>query len=149
MSWDLGLRDEAAGPVTATVTRRVKPGHEAAYEEFLAGINGAAKGFPGYLGEEVFRPADAHPVPHRAGELVHAAGPAWRAAAALQDGHRHLGDNLPADHAGRPRHGAPHRALAARSQAGGDDAGDRVPDDVGRHAACDPAVAPVALSRPQ
>jgi len=44
------------GPVTATVTRRVKPGHQAAYEEFLAGIGGAAKAFPGYLGEEVFRP---------------------------------------------------------------------------------------------
>ena len=47
----------AAGPVTATVTRRVKPGHEAAYEKFLADISGAAKAFPGYLGEEVFRPA--------------------------------------------------------------------------------------------
>jgi antibiotic biosynthesis monooxygenase (ABM) superfamily enzyme len=46
------------GPVTATVTRRVKPGHEAAYEEFLTGINSAARAFPGYLGEEVFRPAD-------------------------------------------------------------------------------------------
>ena len=57
MSWEPELRDEAAGPVTATVTRRVKPGHEAAYEEFLADINGAAKAFPGYLGEEVFRPA--------------------------------------------------------------------------------------------
>src|SRR5215475_8300754 len=57
MSGDPELRDEAAGPVTATVTRRVKQGHEAAYEEFLAGINGAAKAFPGYLGEEVFRPA--------------------------------------------------------------------------------------------
>jgi antibiotic biosynthesis monooxygenase (ABM) superfamily enzyme len=48
-----------AGPVTATVTRRVKPGHEAAYEEFLAGIGGAARAFPGYLGEEVFRPTAA------------------------------------------------------------------------------------------
>jgi uncharacterized protein len=57
MSWEAELRDEAAGAVTATVTRRVKPGHEAAYEQFLAGINGAAKAFPGYLGEEVFRPA--------------------------------------------------------------------------------------------
>jgi antibiotic biosynthesis monooxygenase (ABM) superfamily enzyme len=47
----------AERPVTATVTRRIKPGHEAAYEEFLAGISGAAKAFPGYLGEEVFRPA--------------------------------------------------------------------------------------------
>jgi uncharacterized protein len=51
------LPASAAGPVTATVTRRVKPGHEAAYEQFLAGISGAAKAFPGYLGEEVFRPA--------------------------------------------------------------------------------------------
>ena len=57
MSREPEWQEQAAGPVTATVTRRVKPGHEAAYEEFLAGINGAAKAFPGYLGEEVFRPA--------------------------------------------------------------------------------------------
>jgi antibiotic biosynthesis monooxygenase (ABM) superfamily enzyme len=48
---------DGPGPVTATVTRRVKPGHEAAYEQFLAGIGGAALAFPGYLGEEVFRSA--------------------------------------------------------------------------------------------
>jgi antibiotic biosynthesis monooxygenase (ABM) superfamily enzyme len=47
----------ADGPVTTTVTRRVKPGHEAAYERFLAGIGAAARAFPGYLGVEVFRPA--------------------------------------------------------------------------------------------
>jgi antibiotic biosynthesis monooxygenase (ABM) superfamily enzyme len=47
----------AEGPVTTTVTRRIKPGHEAAYEAFLAGISGAARAFPGYLGVEVFRPA--------------------------------------------------------------------------------------------
>jgi antibiotic biosynthesis monooxygenase (ABM) superfamily enzyme len=35
----------------------VKPGHEAAYEEFLEGIIGAASRFPGHLGVEVFRPA--------------------------------------------------------------------------------------------
>jgi antibiotic biosynthesis monooxygenase (ABM) superfamily enzyme len=46
----------ADGPVTTTVTRRIKPGHEAAYEGFLAGISGAAQAFPGYLGIEVFRP---------------------------------------------------------------------------------------------
>jgi len=46
----------AAGPVTTTVTRRVKTGHEAAYEQFLEGIIGAASLFPGYLGVEVFRP---------------------------------------------------------------------------------------------
>jgi antibiotic biosynthesis monooxygenase (ABM) superfamily enzyme len=44
------------GPVTTTVTRRVKPGHEGAYEDFLAGIIGAAGSFPGYLGAEVSRP---------------------------------------------------------------------------------------------
>src|SRR5262249_12856331 len=57
MSGEPGLRDEAAGPVTATVTRRVKAGHEAAYEQFLAGINGAAQAFPGDLGEGGVRPA--------------------------------------------------------------------------------------------
>ena len=46
----------AAESVTATVTRRVKAGHEAAYEEFLQGIIAAASRCPGYLGTEVFRP---------------------------------------------------------------------------------------------
>ena len=53
---DAELAGGAEGPVTTTVTRRVKPGHEAAYEGFLAGISGAARAFPGYLGVEVFRP---------------------------------------------------------------------------------------------
>jgi antibiotic biosynthesis monooxygenase (ABM) superfamily enzyme len=48
---------DTGGPVTTTVTRRVKPGHEAAYEEFLEGIIGAASRSPGHLGVEVFRPA--------------------------------------------------------------------------------------------
>jgi uncharacterized protein len=43
--------------VTTTVTRRVRPGHETAYEEFLEGIIAAASRFRGYLGVEVFRPA--------------------------------------------------------------------------------------------
>jgi antibiotic biosynthesis monooxygenase (ABM) superfamily enzyme len=47
------------GPVTTTVTRRVKPGHESLYDEFLAGINAAASRFPGHLGVEVFRPESA------------------------------------------------------------------------------------------
>ena len=51
------LRVGGAGPVTATVTRLVKAGHEAAYEEFLTGLSGAARPVPGYLGEEVFRTA--------------------------------------------------------------------------------------------
>jgi len=51
------LPPDLEGPVITTVTRRIKPGHEAAYEAFLAGISGAARTFPGYLGVEVFRPA--------------------------------------------------------------------------------------------
>ena len=46
----------ADGPVTTTVTRRVKPGHEASYEDFLEGIIAAASRCPGHLGVEVFRP---------------------------------------------------------------------------------------------
>jgi uncharacterized protein len=47
------------GPVTTTVTRRVKPGHEPFYEQFLEGIIAAASRFPGHLGAEVFRPETA------------------------------------------------------------------------------------------
>jgi uncharacterized protein len=50
------LPEDPQGPVTTTVTRRIKHGHEAAYEGFLAGISGAARAFPGYLGIEDFRP---------------------------------------------------------------------------------------------
>jgi antibiotic biosynthesis monooxygenase (ABM) superfamily enzyme len=49
----------ASGTVTTTVTRRVRPGHEAAYEAFIEGIIAAASQFPGYDGVEVFRPSDA------------------------------------------------------------------------------------------
>ena len=56
MGVDPELPGDADGPVTTTVTRRIKPGHEAAYEGFLAGISGAARAFPGYLGIEIFRP---------------------------------------------------------------------------------------------
>ena len=48
---------DTPGPVTTMVSRRVKPGHEAAYEEFLDGIIAAARSFPGHLGAEVFRPS--------------------------------------------------------------------------------------------
>jgi antibiotic biosynthesis monooxygenase (ABM) superfamily enzyme len=50
------LPDATDGPVTTTVTRRVKPGHEPFYEQFLEGIIAAATRFPGHLGVEVFRP---------------------------------------------------------------------------------------------
>lgn len=51
--------EDARGPVTSVVTRRVKPGHEHSYEQFLEGIIAAATQFPGHLGVEVFRPASA------------------------------------------------------------------------------------------
>jgi uncharacterized protein len=53
------LPDATDSPVTTTVTRRVKPGHEAFYEQFLEGIIGAATRFPGHSGVEVFRPGSA------------------------------------------------------------------------------------------
>jgi uncharacterized protein len=59
MSLESELPADATGPVTTTVTRRVKPGHEAAYEGFLEGIIAAASRFPGHLGAEVFRPQTA------------------------------------------------------------------------------------------
>jgi antibiotic biosynthesis monooxygenase (ABM) superfamily enzyme len=51
--------DGTHGPVTTTVTRRVKPGHEPFYERFLEGVITAASEFPGHLGVEVFRPESA------------------------------------------------------------------------------------------
>src|SRR3712207_5970408 len=49
-------------PVTVTVTRRVKPGREAAFEAWLHGVIQAATAFPGHRGANVFRPADPeHP----------------------------------------------------------------------------------------
>jgi antibiotic biosynthesis monooxygenase (ABM) superfamily enzyme len=41
----------------STVTRRVKPGHERAREEFLEGIITAARRFPDYLGVDLMRPS--------------------------------------------------------------------------------------------
>jgi uncharacterized protein len=51
--------DAPNGSITTTVTRRVKPGHEHSYEQFLNGIIAAASRFPGHLGVEVFRPERA------------------------------------------------------------------------------------------
>ena len=45
-------------PVTAVVSRRVKPGREQEFEEWVSGILAAAHAFPGYLGSEVLRPSD-------------------------------------------------------------------------------------------
>jgi antibiotic biosynthesis monooxygenase (ABM) superfamily enzyme len=45
-------------PVTAVASRRVKPGREREFEEWVSGILAAASKFPGYLGSEVLRPSD-------------------------------------------------------------------------------------------
>lgn len=50
------------GPVTVIATRRVAPGHEAAYEAWLAEIQAETQAFPGYLGVHVVRPANASPL---------------------------------------------------------------------------------------
>ena len=44
-------------PATAVASRRIKPGHEREFEEWVHGIFAAANKFPGYLGSEVFRPS--------------------------------------------------------------------------------------------
>ncbi len=46
-------------PVTVVISRRVKPGCEVAFEDFLAGVIKACSQFPGYLGSSIFRPANA------------------------------------------------------------------------------------------
>jgi antibiotic biosynthesis monooxygenase (ABM) superfamily enzyme len=43
---------------TAVVSRRVKPGREQKFEEWVSGILAAVNKFPGYLGAEVLRPSD-------------------------------------------------------------------------------------------
>ena len=45
------------GPVTLVISRRVKPGAEAAYEAWARDLQQASRGFPGYLGVGVLRPA--------------------------------------------------------------------------------------------
>lgn len=42
--------------VTVVIARRVKPGCEAEFEVFLAGVINACSQFPGYLGSNIFRP---------------------------------------------------------------------------------------------
>lgn len=46
----------AAGAVTVLVSRRVKPGHEAAFEQASSAMTAAARPFPGYLGGQMVRP---------------------------------------------------------------------------------------------
>ncbi len=56
----MDLPTPAANPaVTVVISRRVKPGYETEFEAFLEGVIGACGQFPGYLGSNIFRPANA------------------------------------------------------------------------------------------
>jgi hypothetical protein len=57
----------ADGPVTTTITRRVKPRQEPFYERFVEGIIASATKYPGHLGVEVFRPGPSKPPPGSTG----------------------------------------------------------------------------------
>lgn len=46
-------------PVTAVASRRVKPGREREFEEWISGILEEARKAPGYLGSEVLRPSES------------------------------------------------------------------------------------------
>jgi uncharacterized protein len=48
--------ENTEGPFTTVVRRRVKPGKEAAFEEWLKGVMRDAVTFPGHLGAGVIRP---------------------------------------------------------------------------------------------
>ncbi|QBK30283.1 antibiotic biosynthesis monooxygenase [Roseitalea porphyridii] len=45
-----------SGPVTVVARRRVRPGSQAAYEDWLERLTGAAADLPGYIGAELHRP---------------------------------------------------------------------------------------------
>jgi antibiotic biosynthesis monooxygenase (ABM) superfamily enzyme len=47
---------QGAGAVTVLITRRVTPGHEAAFERASNDMTAAARTFPGYLGGQLVRP---------------------------------------------------------------------------------------------
>ncbi|UBF26979.1 antibiotic biosynthesis monooxygenase [Kovacikia minuta CCNUW1] len=46
-------------PVTVVISRRVKPGKEAEFEAFLAGVNAACMQYEGHLGANIFRPSNS------------------------------------------------------------------------------------------
>ncbi|MCC5857312.1 MAG: antibiotic biosynthesis monooxygenase [Ectothiorhodospiraceae bacterium] len=47
------------GPVTVAVSRRIRPGMEEHYEEWVRGVTQAAQQWPGHLGVDVLRPSAA------------------------------------------------------------------------------------------
>ena len=55
---DAPTKPGAEGPVTVSVSRRVRPGQEAAYEDWLHGVVEAASVFPGHQGVNILRPSN-------------------------------------------------------------------------------------------
>ncbi len=47
------------GPVTVSISRKVKPGREADYEAWISGVIDAASEYPGHQGSNVLRPTAA------------------------------------------------------------------------------------------
>jgi uncharacterized protein len=54
------MTEQIIKPVTLILRRRVKPGHEYEYENWLTGIQKATNGFTGYMGVNTLRPAEGH-----------------------------------------------------------------------------------------
>lgn len=50
--------DPYDSPVTVSIIRRIKPGCEKAFEEFVSGITAAAMTFEGHLGTTILRPSN-------------------------------------------------------------------------------------------
>lgn len=55
------MADVTDGPVTMSVTRRVRAGREGEFEAWAAGLSAEAGRFPGHLGVGVIRPARVGP----------------------------------------------------------------------------------------
>lgn len=56
---DLTSHPDQIDPVTVSVARRVVPGKESQYEEWLRRVTATASGFAGHLGTNVLRPSTA------------------------------------------------------------------------------------------
>jgi antibiotic biosynthesis monooxygenase (ABM) superfamily enzyme len=52
-------------PVTVVISRRVKPGKEAEFETFLAGVNAACMKYEGHLGANILRPSNSTSAEYR------------------------------------------------------------------------------------
>lgn len=54
---DLSVQPGEEGPITVSISRRVKPGREAEYETWIHEVIEAASDFPGHQGANILRPS--------------------------------------------------------------------------------------------